>query len=189
MVSKNFFSTSGRAWNLCHLCSCHNQIVLTWIMLHCPPKIHAYPRCYKFITSEEWLLVRQAETWDPLRQHWYLDDCLLEQQSTKKLQGTDNNCVCASAEAPTLWLLDGKSQLTGKDLDAGKDSRQKEKGARDNEMVEWHHQFHGNEFAQTLGDSKRLGSLACCSLWGHKESDTTEQLNDNVLCTPGSNCR
>ena len=37
----------------------------------------------------------------------------------------------------------------------------------------------GHEFEQTLGDSEGLGSLACCSPWGHKESDTTEQLNNN----------
>ena len=98
--------------------------------------------------------MRQSETWDPLRQHLYLDKCLLKQQNTKKLQGTNNNCVYTYAEAPVLWLLDVKSQLTGKDPDAGKDSRQEKKAARDNEMVEWHHQFHGNEFAQTLGDSK-----------------------------------
>ena len=36
----------------------------------------------------------------------------------------------AETEAPILWLPDVKSQLTGKDLDAGKDSGQKEKGAR-----------------------------------------------------------
>ena len=96
--------------------------------------------------------MRQFETWDPLWQHLYLDECLLKQQNTKKLQGTNlytilhNNCVCIHAEAPILWLLDVKSQLTGKDPDAGKDSRQEEKAVRDNEMVEWHHQFHGNEF-------------------------------------------
>ena len=32
------------------------------------------------------------------------------------------------AEAPILWPSDAKSQLTGEDLDAGKDGRQKEKG-------------------------------------------------------------
>ena len=37
--------------------------------------------------------------------------------------------------------------------------------------------FH--EFEQTLGDSERQGSLACCSPWGHKESDMNEQLNSN----------
>ena len=36
----------------------------------------------------------------------------------------------AETEAPVLWLPDAKSQLTGKDLDAGKDWGQKEKGAR-----------------------------------------------------------
>ena len=32
-------------------------------------------------------------------------------------------------------------------------------------------------FEQALGDSEGQGSLACCSSWGHKESDTKEQLN------------
>ena len=46
-------------------------------------------------------------------------------------------------------------------------------------MVGWHHRLNGPEFEQTLGDSEGLGSLACCSPWGHKESDTTEQLKNN----------
>ena len=33
------------------------------------------------------------------------------------------------------------------------------------------------EFDQTPGDSEGQGSLTCCSLWGHKELDMTEQLN------------
>ena len=44
----------------------------------------------------------------------------------------------------------------------------------ENEMVGWHHRFNGHEFAQILGDSEGQGSLACCSPWGHKESDTTK---------------
>ena len=47
------------------------------------------------------------------------------------------------------------------------------------EMVEWRHQFNGHELGQTLGDSVGHGNLACCSPWGHKESDTTERLNNN----------
>ena len=47
----------------------------------------------------------------------------------------------------------------------------------EDEMVGWHHWFHGHEFEQTPGDSERHGSLACCSPWGRKESDMTEQLN------------
>ena len=46
-------------------------------------------------------------------------------------------------------------------------------------MVGWYHQLNGHESEQTLGDSEGQGSLACCSPWGHKESDMTEQLNDN----------
>ena len=42
------------------------------------------------------------------------------------------------------------------------------------EMVGWHHQLNGHEFEQTPEDSEGQGSLACCSPWGHKESDTTE---------------
>ena len=45
------------------------------------------------------------------------------------------------------------------------------------EMVGWHHRLDGHEFEQTLGDGEGQGSLACCSPWGCKESDTTEQLN------------
>ena len=51
-----------------------------------------------------------------------------------------------------------KSQLFGKDTNAGKDGRQ-EKGVT--EMVGWHHQLTGHEFEQTLGDSEGERSLAC----------------------------
>ena len=55
-------------------------------------------------------------------------------------------------------------------------------------MVGWHHQLNGYEFKQTLGDSEGQGSLACCSPWGLKESDTTEQLNSNKKMLKESNC-
>ena len=45
----------------------------------------------------------------------------------------------AEAEAPVLWPHDAKSQLIGKDPDAGKDWGQEEKWATEDEMVEWHH--------------------------------------------------
>jgi len=82
----------------------------------------------------------------------------------------------AEAEAPILWPPDAKNWLIGKDPDAGKDWRQ-EKGTTEDEMVGWHHQFYGHEFEQALGVGDEQGSLACCSPWGRKESDTTEQLN------------
>ena len=52
----------------------------------------------------------------------------------------------------------------------------------EDEMVRGHHQLNGHEFEQTPGDSEGHGSLACCSLWGLKELDTTEQWNNNNQC-------
>jgi len=50
----------------------------------------------------------------------------------------------------------------------------------EDEMVGWHHQLKGCEFEQTQEDSEGQGRLACCSPWGHKESDTTERLNNST---------
>ena len=47
----------------------------------------------------------------------------------------------------------------------------------EDEMVGWHHQLNGHEFEQVLGVGDGHRSLACCSPWGHKELDMTEQLN------------
>ena len=85
----------------------------------------------------------------------------------------------AEAEAPKLWLSDENSQLIGKDSDAGKDERKEVKWATENEMAGWRHRLNGHECKQTLRDSEGQGGLVCCSPWGHKESDTTEQLNNN----------
>ena len=85
----------------------------------------------------------------------------------------------AETEAPALWAPDTKSQLIGKDPDAGKNWRQNEKRVTEDEMVAWHHQFHGHELGQALGDGEGQGSLACYSPWGCKESDTTWRLNNN----------
>ena len=68
-----------------------------------------------------------------------------------------------------MWRAD----FIGKDPNAGKDWRQKEKGVAEDEMVEWHHWFNGYESEQTPGESEEQGSLVCYSPWGHKESDTT----------------
>ena len=50
-------------------------------------------------------------------------------------------------------------QLIGKDHDAGKDLRQKEKGMTEDAMVEWHHQLNGHECEQTLGGGEGQGNL------------------------------
>ena len=64
-----------------------------------------------------------------------------------------------------------------KNPDAGKIWRQEKKGKTEDEMVGWHHQIDGHEFEQAPGVGDGQGSLVCCSPWGCKESDTTEQLN------------
>ena len=47
-------------------------------------------------------------------------------------------------------------------------------------MVGWDHQFIGHELGQTLGDGEGQRKLVCCGPWGHEESDTTWQLNNNI---------
>ena len=64
----------------------------------------------------------------------------------------------------------------------GKIEGRRRRRVTEDEMVGWHHQINGREFEQTLGDSEGQGSLACCSQWGRKELDTTEQLNNNTTC-------
>ena len=51
----------------------------------------------------------------------------------------------------------------------------------EDEMVGWHHQLNGHEFEQAPGVGDRQGSLACCSPWGHKESDLTEPLKQSEV--------
>ena len=56
----------------------------------------------------------------------------------------------------------------------------------EDKMVGWHDRLNRHEFEQALGDGEGQGSLACCSPWGHKKSNTTEQLHNNTtLAEPG----
>ena len=83
----------------------------------------------------------------------------------------------AKAEASILQLPDAKNWLIRKVPDAGKDWRQEDKDGWEDEMVGWHHQLNGHEFEQTPGAGNGQGDLVCCTSWGRKELDTTEQLN------------
>ena len=126
---------------------------------------------------------------------WYLQTAVLEKTlesllDTKEIKPvspkankpwTFTGRTDAEAEDSILWLPYVKSWLTGKDPDAGKDWRQEEKEMTENEMVGRYHWVNGLEFEQALGDGHGQGSLACCSPWGHKESDMTEQLNKNKM--------
>ena len=87
--------------------------------------------------------------------------------------GWNSNNLATSCEELTHWI----------DPDAGRDWGQEEKGTTEDEMVGWHHQLNGHDFEQAPGGSEGQGSLACCSPWGRKESNTTEQVNKNwILC-------
>ena len=74
----------------------------------------------------------------------------------------------AEAEAPIIWPLDVKSQITGEDSDAGKDWGQEGKGATEDKIVGWHHQLNGYEFEPTLGDRESW----CAAVPGVSKSRT-----------------
>ena len=78
------------------------------------------------------------------------------------------------AKTPILCPPDVKNWFIGKDPDAWKDWRRKEKGMTEDEMVGWHHWLDGYGFGWTLGFGDGQGVLACCSSWG-RESWMTEQ--------------
>ena len=135
---------------------------------------------------ESWT-IKKAERW----KNWCFWTVLLEKTlesplDCKKIQPVhpkgDQSWVFigrtdAEAETPILWPPDMKNWLIWKDPDAGKDWGQEEKGMTEDEMVGWHHWLCGHEFGWTPGVGDGQGGLVCCSSWGGKELDTTEQLN------------
>ena len=143
---------------------------------------------YGFPSSHVWMWgLDYKESWAP--KNWCFWTVVLEKTlesplDCKEIQPVhpkgDQSCICTGrtdAEAPILWPPDSKNWLIGKDPNAGKDWRWEEKGTTKDEMVGWHHQLDGHEFEQAPGVGDGQGSLVCCSLWGHKESDTTEEVN------------
>ena len=56
----------------------------------------------------------------------------------------------------------------------------------EDDTVGWHHHLDGHELEQALGVGGGQGSLVCCSSWGHKELDITEQLKRTEF---DKNCR
>ena len=63
----------------------------------------------------------------------------------------------------TKW---DKSDMYDTVPDAGKNGRQKEKRASEQEMAGWHHQCNGHELWQTSGDGEGRRGLVCCRMWG-----------------------
>ena len=124
--------------------------------------------------------IKEAEHWTTDAYELLLEKTLeipLDNKETKPVSPKGNQPWIftgrTGAESLILWPPNAKSWLIEKDPDAEKDWGQEEKGAAEDEMVGWHHQLKGNEFAQTQGDSEEHVSLVCYSPWGHKEPDVT----------------
>ena len=114
---------------------------------------------YGFSSSHVWMWeLDYKEGWAPKNLHFWI--VVLEKTpesplDCKEIQPVhskgDQSWVFtgrtdAKAETPILWPPDAKNWLTGKDPDAGKDSRQEEKGTTEDEMAGWHHRLDGHEF-------------------------------------------
>ena len=79
----------------------------------------------------------------------------------------------AEAETPILWPPDMKNWLIGKDLDAGNDWKQEEKGQQRSKWLDG----ISDSMDMSLHNPGSWQWTESCSPWSCKESDTTEQLN------------
>ena len=95
-----------------------------------------------------------------------LEKTLQSPLDSKMIKPVNLGRTDAEDEAPILWPPGVNSQLIGKDPDVGKDWRQKDKAAAEDEMVRWHHQFNKHEIGWIPRDGEGQGGLACCSPWG-----------------------
>jgi len=144
-----------------------------------------YRQSYCFSISHVWMWeLDHKESWAP--KNWCFQTVMLEKTLESPLDSKEIKPVNpkgnqpwifigrtdTKVEAPILWPPDVKSQLFEKDPDTGKNWGQEERRATEDEMVEWHHRLNGHEFEQIPGEGEGKRSLACCSSWGCKESDT-----------------
>ena len=151
-----------------------------------------YRQSYGFSSSHAWMWeLNHKEGWAP--KNWCFWTVVLEKTVEGPLDNKEIKPINpkgnqpwifigrtdAEAEGWILWPPDVKSWLIRKDPDAGKDWRQKEKGAAEDEMVRQHHRLSGHKSEQTLGGNEGRGSLLCPHPRGRKVSDTTERLNNN----------
>ena len=141
--------------------------------------VHGVTKSWTQLSHWTELMGNTEQSWGP--KNWYFWTVVLEKTLESPLVCKEIQPVCpkgdqswifigktdAEAEAPILWPPDVKNWLIGKGW------RQEEKGMT--EWDGWHRQLNGYERALGVGDGQ--GSLVCCSLWGDKELDMTEQLN------------
>ena len=140
--------------------------------------------------SHVWMWELNCEEWKALK-NWYFWTVVLEKTPEGPLDRKEIRSVHpkgnqpwiligrtdAEAEAPILWLPDGKSWLTGKDPDVGKDWSSRR---REWQRMRWLDGFNGRKLGQTPGEGEGQGGLACCSPWDREESDTTWELNTHI---------
>ena len=151
-----------------------------------------YIQSYGFSSSHVWMWeLNNKEGW--ASKNWCIQIVVLEKTLESLLDSKEIKSVNSKgnqpwifigrtdAEAPILWPPDVKNWLIWKDLNAGKDWRQEEKGTLEDEMVGWHHWLDGHEFEQAPGFGDGQGSLACYRPWDRKELVMTEQLNWTLL--------
>ena len=146
---------------------------------------------YVFSSSHVWMWeLDHLESWVP--KSWCFWTVVLEKTleslwDCKEIQPVNPKgnqswiFIGTDAESLILWPPDVKRWFIVKDPDPEKDWSQEDKGTAEEEMVGWYHPLNGHEFEQALGDGEGQGRLACCSPWGHNESDTTEKPNTNVV--------
>ena len=164
-----------------HIC------IYTWLLVYANKDL--YSQSYGFSSSHEWM-------WESdYKESWTLKNWCFWTVVLEKILETPLDCkeikpinlkgnqswiftgrTDAEAETPVLWPSDVKNWLFRKDPDAGKDWRQEEKGM----TGPWYQWLDGHEFKQAPGVGDGQRSLACCSPWGHKKSDKTERLNNNL---------
>ena len=135
-----------------------------------------YCQRYRFSSSYVWMWdLDYKEGWAP--KNWSFWTVVLEKTLESSLDRKDIKPVNlkgnqswiliggtdAETKAPILWPPDVKSQIIGKDPDAGKDWVQEGKGMTEDGMVGWHPWLNGQEFEQALRNGKGQRNLACWS--------------------------
>ena len=145
-----------------------------------------------FSSGHVWMLeLDPRESWAP--KNWCFQTVMLEKTLESPLDNKEIQPVGpkrnqfwrfigrtnAEAEALILWPLDAKSQLIGKNPDAGKDWRQEEKAMTEDEMGGWHHRFNGLicKLQETVKDREAWCAVVC----GVTKSST--QLSDWITAT------
>ena len=130
---------------------------------------------YGFSSSHVWMWeLNYRENWAP--KDWFFWTVVLEKTLESPLDCKEIQSVYPTgnqswmftertdveAESLILWPPDAKNWFIWKDLDAGKDWGQEQKGTTEDETVGWHHQLNGHGFGWTAGVGDGQGGLACC---------------------------